>query len=74
MRALESEPKTREALHETAGIRDREHLRKAYLEPLFAAGLIERTIPDKPTSRLQKYRITDKGRAVLRQAKTEEGK
>ena len=26
---------------------------------------LERTIPEKPTSPLQKYRLTDKGRAVL---------
>ena len=35
---------------------------RRHLEPLIDAGLVERTIPDKPTSRLQRYRITDAGR------------
>jgi predicted HTH transcriptional regulator len=30
-----------------------------------SAGLVEMTIPDKPRSSKQNYRITDKGRAVL---------
>jgi hypothetical protein len=38
------------------GIKHREHLRKAH---------IGRTISDKPTSHLQKYRITEKGRTRL---------
>ena len=56
-------------LQQAAGLKDRVHFLKAYLEPLLADGLIERTIPEKPTSRLQKYRLTDKGQAVLRQAR-----
>ena len=47
------------------GLKDRTHLRKFYIEPALDAGLIEYTIPDKPTSRLQKYRLTSQGRAAF---------
>jgi len=50
------------------GLADREHFRKAYLQPALAQGLIEPTLPNKPNSRLQQYRLTEQGRALLKQA------
>ncbi len=47
------------------GLKDRTHVRQTYIDPALTAGLIEYTIPDHPNSRLQKYRLTDQGRAVL---------
>jgi ATP-dependent DNA helicase RecG len=55
----------RRVLQERLGLKQREHFYEAYLTPALAAGLIERTAPDKPTSRLQRYRLTEKGRAWL---------
>ena len=46
-------------------LRDRRRLRETYIDPSLKDGLIELTIPDKPTSRLQKYRLTAKGRASV---------
>ncbi len=65
---------TREELQASADIAHREHFRKAYLEPLITAGWLERTIPDKPTSPNQKYRLTEKGRGWLAARKPEGGK
>ncbi|MFO7604930.1 MAG: Fic family protein [Desulfurivibrionaceae bacterium] len=56
---------TRQQLKGALGLKDDEHFRKAYLLPALNAGLIEMTIPDKPRSSKQKYRLTDKGRQVM---------
>jgi len=56
---------TREELQRAAGLRDREHFRKEILGPLVEAGLLELTIPDKPRSSNQRYRLTEAGRALL---------
>jgi ATP-dependent DNA helicase RecG len=52
-------------LQAAAGLKDRVHFLKTHLEPLLLVGLIERTIPDKPRSSKQKYRLTEKGRQAL---------
>ncbi len=65
------EPAPREQLQEAMGLQNREHFRQTYVEPLVTGGWLERTVPDKPTSRLQKYRLTEKGRAWLAARKSE---
>lgn len=52
---------SRNELQNLLGLSDRKSFRERYLEPALEKGLIEMTIPDKPNSRLQKYRVTAKG-------------
>ena len=53
---------TRQQLQEALGLKHEDHLRKASLSPALQAGLIEMTIPDKPRSRNQRYRLIPAGR------------
>jgi len=71
LQAASQAPKSREELQKAAEMRNREHFRKAYLEPLLASGWLERTIPDKPRSRLQRYRTTEAGLASLEKEERE---
>lgn len=57
---------TRKEIQQKLGLMDEKHFRVNYQQAAVAAGLIEMTIPDKPNSRLQKYRITPKGAALIR--------
>jgi len=44
---------------------NRTKFRNQVLNPLLEEGLVEMTIPDKPTSSKQQYRLTKKGRLIL---------
>ncbi len=56
---------SREALQNALDLQDRKSFRERYLKPALVDGLIEMTIPGKPNSRLQKYRLTEKGQQWL---------
>ncbi len=57
---------TRVELQKALGLKHDEHFRLAYLQPAMTAGLVEMTVPDKPRSRSQKYRLTATGKAAVR--------
>jgi len=56
---------TRSDAQAAVGLNNREHFRHNYLQPALQLGLIEMTIPKNPNSRLQKYRLTEKGKATV---------
>jgi ATP-dependent DNA helicase RecG len=60
-------------LLEIAGRTDRTKFRNQVLNPLIKAGFLEMTIPDKPSSSKQKYRLTEKGRNLLEKQTKEAG-
>jgi ATP-dependent DNA helicase RecG len=66
LRAISGEI-TRTELQAELNLSDRENFRLAYLKPALEANLIKRTIPDKPNSPLQKYRLTKKGEKAIKQ-------
>jgi Fic family protein len=63
LRVVKSEA-SRAELQEVLGLRDRKSFFERYLRPALGLGLMEMSIPDKPNSRLQKYRLTERGRRV----------
>ncbi|MBI4652114.1 putative DNA binding domain-containing protein [Candidatus Desantisbacteria bacterium] len=56
-------------LMEICGKTNRTRFRNFYIKPLIDEGLLELTIPDKPNSRLQKYKVTLKGLTLLKDEK-----
>jgi ATP-dependent DNA helicase RecG len=56
----------RKDLQSALGLRHEDHFRQAYLVPALNLGIIEMTIPDKPRSGNQRYRLTKKGLRLLK--------
>ena len=57
--------RSRAELLTTIGLTDAYGNYRRHLLPLIEQGYLARTVPDRPNSRLQRYRITDAGRARL---------
>src|SRR5258708_37058886 len=62
---VQTEPRKRSELLKHLSLSNHNDNVKKYLEPLEAAGLLAKTLPDKPQSPKQKYSLTEKGRALL---------
>jgi len=57
IQCLQDGEKSAGELRDKLGLKHRQTFRKNYIHPALKQGLIEPTIPDKPNSRLQKYRL-----------------
>lgn len=74
LKNLETEPLSAAELAVALGLQSKTGAFKRTLQELVDSGMIEYTTPDKPTSRLQKYRLTKKGRRLLEQLEKERGR
>jgi Fic family protein len=72
LKALENKTLSRKEIFVAIGMNGDSRAFKRNVEPLITEGFIEMTVPDKPNSKLQKYRITEKGGAVIQQTASAE--
>jgi ATP-dependent DNA helicase RecG len=56
---------SRQQIQDVLSLKHRDHFETAYLKPALAVQAIEMSLPDKPRSRLQRYRLTAIGRQWL---------
>jgi len=63
LNVLEGDMSRRE-LQDILNLKDEGHFRKTYLKPALGQNLISLTIPNKPYSNKQKYRLTRKGQSL----------
>ena len=60
------EPRKAREIMSHLGLKHWQTFLRNYLTPMLQTGLIEMTVPDKPTSPRQQYRLSDAGRAIVR--------
>ena len=66
LEALEDGTLSRKEIFAKIGISSDTRAFRRHVEPLLVEGFIEMTVPDKPNSKLQRYRLTDSGRSATR--------
>lgn len=71
--SLLDEAQSRAELMAALGLQDRMHFAREYLHGALAEGLVEMTLPDKPRSVKQRYRLTEKGRRWRAAQRPKEG-
>jgi Fic family protein len=65
LRACARSPKSKAELLEAAGLANAYLNYKRHIFPLIESGVLELTLPEKLNSRLQKYRLTPKGKSLI---------
>ncbi|MGI6439713.1 MAG: Fic family protein [Sphaerochaetaceae bacterium] len=52
-------------LQHAMNLRDEKHFRRSYLHPALQLKVIEMTIPEKPTSSKQRYRVSESAKHMV---------
>jgi len=65
LKALQGKALSRKEIFAAIGMSNDFRAFKRNVEPLLVTGLIEMTVPDKPNSRLQKYRLSESGKSAI---------
>ena len=74
LKALEMQALSAPELMQIVGIANRKDFRTRILAPLLARQLVKMTLPDKPKSKNQAYRLTEKGKGFLAEEKYDVGR
>jgi len=60
-------PRSRYEIFKHIRVTNQSKNKSRLIDPLIEIGWLEMTIPDKPNSRLQQYKLTEKGKKLLKQ-------